>query len=87
VHDIDDDERMVRPDGLSIRRRRHESSWSPRELVSMIAQASLTATGLEDTITPNLLQSIEEQNERVPYATLRLVARGLDCDLVDILSE
>ena len=87
MHDIDDDERLVRPDGLSIRRRRHECSWSPRELVKAIARASRTATGLDETITPNQLKGIEEQNERVPYSMLRLVARGLDCDPVDILAE
>jgi len=84
---MDEDQRSVRPDGLAVRRRRHEHQWSPRELVTAIGRASEIATGLSDTITPNLLQGIEEQDERVPYATLRMVARGLDCDPVDILAE
>ena len=85
--DMDEEQRRVRPDGLSVRRRRHERMWSPRELVAAIGRASEVATGLSDTISPNLLQGIEEQNERVPYATLCMLARGLDCDPVDILAE
>ena len=83
---IDDDETLVRPDGLSVRRRRHEQSLSPRDLVEAIAVAQERATGLRDTITPSLLAGIEERAERVPWATLRLVASGLDCDPVDILA-
>jgi len=83
MHDSD----LIRPDGLSVRRRRHEHEWSMRELVDAIADASLVATGLPTTITPNLLQGIEEQNEQVSHDTLRLVARGLDCDPVDISGE
>jgi hypothetical protein len=85
--DLDDEHRLVRPDGLSVRRRRHDQRWAPRDLVAAIRRASLVATGLPETITPNLLMCIEEQNERVPYATLLLIARGLDCDPVDILGE
>ncbi|MBW2231582.1 MAG: hypothetical protein JRG92_05210 [Deltaproteobacteria bacterium] len=84
---MDDDQRLVRPDGLSVRRRRHDFSYSPRDLVEAIGRASLLATGLPDTITPNLLQGVEERYERIPYATLRLIAGGLDCDPVDILAE
>jgi hypothetical protein len=84
---MDDEKQLVRPDGLSIRRRRHERSWAPRDLVDAIGKASIVATGLRETITPNLLQGIEEQNEPIPYTTLRMVARGLDCDPVDILAE
>jgi len=82
---MDDDQRLVEPDGLSVRRRRHDLSYSPRDLVAAIGDASFVATGLRDTITPDQLKGIEERNERIPYATLRLVARGLDCDPVDIL--
>jgi hypothetical protein len=84
---VGEEQRLIRPDGLSIRRRRHERSWAPRDLVTAIAQASTVATGLPETITPNLLMGIEEQNERISYETLRLVAGGLDCDPVDILAE
>lgn len=85
--DGDEDQRRVVPDGLSIRRRRHAHRWSPRDLVEAIARAHFVATGLRETITPNLLQAIEEKNERIPYATLRLLADGLNCDPVDILAE
>lgn len=85
--ETDDDQRLVRPDGLSVRRRRHDLSFSPRDLVDAIGEASLLATGMPDTITPTLLQGVEERQERIPYATLRMIAGGLDCDPVDILAE
>jgi hypothetical protein len=84
---LDDDRRLVVPDGLSVRRRRHDLGLSPRELVAAIGRASQVATGRRETITPDLLKGVEERNEPIPYATLRLVARGLDCDPVDILRE
>lgn len=87
MNEIDEEKRLVRPDGLSVRRMRHDHSWSPRDLVKAIQRAHYIATGLNETITPNLLQSIEEKNDRIPYATLRLIADGLECDPVDILSE
>lgn len=83
--DLDDDRHLVVPDGLSVRRRRHDKSWSARDLVAAIGEASFVATGMRDTITPDEVRGIEERNESVPYATLRLIARGLDCDPVDIL--
>ena len=52
-----------------------------------IGRASIVATGLPDTITPNLLLGIEEQNERIPYTTLCMLARGLDCDPIDITAD
>lgn len=84
--DLDDDRRLVVPDGLSIRRRRHAQSWSTRDLVMALAEASFIATGLRETISPEQVRGIEEHNEPIPYATLRLLARGLDCDPVDLLS-
>ena len=83
----DDDRRLIAPDGLSIRRRRHDKRWSARDLVGAIAEASYRATGRRDTITPDELRGIEERGERIAFATLRLVARGLDCDPVDILRD
>lgn len=83
---IDDDETLVTPDGLSVRRRRHDLSQSPRDLVAAIADAQERATGLRDTITPSQLSGIEERAELIPWAMLRLVASGLDCDPVDILA-
>lgn len=83
----DDDRRLVAPDGLAIRRRRHDKRWSARELVGAIAEASWLASGRRDTITPDELRGIEERGERVSLATLRLVAQGLDCDPADILRE
>lgn len=82
-----DDRRIVHPDGLAIRGRRHARGWSPRDLVEAIARAHHRATGLRETISPNLLRSIEERNEAVPFATLRLVADGLDCNPVEIILE
>jgi len=87
VLENDEDQRWIVPDGLSVRRRRHDHRWSPRDLVEAIERAHFIATGLRKTIKPTLLQSIEEKNERIPYATLRLLADGLDCDPVDIMTE
>lgn len=75
----------MRPNGREVRRRRHERGWSPRRLADAVREASRTATGLPATLTPSLLQGIEEENEPVPYATLCLLAAGLDCDPVDLL--
>jgi transcriptional regulator with XRE-family HTH domain len=87
VERAEHDEQWVRPDGLSIRRRRHLRKWSPREFVAAIARAHRIASGLIDTISPNLLQHIEEKNERIPYETLCMIARGLDCDPTDLLED
>jgi hypothetical protein len=76
----------VTPAGLVVRRMRHERGWPPRELIEAISEASLRASGLPETITPNLLAGIEERNEPVPYDTLCLLAAGLGCDPVDILA-
>jgi transcriptional regulator with XRE-family HTH domain len=70
-----------------VRRLRHEHGWSPRDLVDAIGCASERATGVRETITPNLLRGIEEKSEKIPYATLCLVADGLDCDPSDISSS
>ncbi len=80
-----DETEPVHPDGLSIRRRRHDRGWSTRDLVDAIGDACERATGIRETITPNLLKSVEEQCEPIPYATLCLVADGLGCDPVDLL--
>ena len=79
--------KAVRPDGLTVRRLRHENGWSPRELVDAIGDASERASGIRETITPNLLIGIEEHSEKIPYATLCLIADGLDCDPAEIRSE
>jgi hypothetical protein len=81
----EEENEIVRPDGQSIRRRRHEQGWPPRLLIDAIGDASITATGIRKTITPNLLLGIEDHNEPIPYETLCLVADGLRCDPVDIL--
>ncbi len=77
--------RLVRPDGLVVRGRRHALGWSPRDLVEAIGRASTRETGVWETITPNLLRGIEEQNEAIPYQTLCLVAAGLDCNPAELL--
>lgn len=83
----DDNARPVAPDGLAIRRRRHERGWAPRDLIRAIGDASTRASGIRESITPNLLAGIEEHSERVPYGTLCLVAGGLECDPIDILRD
>lgn len=82
-----DDERLVRPDGLAVRRRRHENGWSPRELIRAIEAACFKSSGLRQTLTPNQLKAIEEQAEPIAYAQLLLLADGLDCDPVDLIAE
>lgn len=79
-------EEPVEPNGLEVRRRRHERGWSPRALVAAIGEASLRANGLRTTITPNLLSGIEEHNEPIPYDTLCLLADGFDCEPVELLA-
>jgi hypothetical protein len=80
-------QKLVRPDGLSVRRRRHDHGWSPRDLVTAIEMASFDASGLRRTLTPNLLKAIEEQSEAIPYDQLLLLADGLGCDPVDLIAE
>jgi DNA-binding Xre family transcriptional regulator len=83
----EEQERRVRPNGLSVRRLRHEKGWSPRQLVDAIGVASERASGIRETITPNLLSGVEERWESIPRTTLRLIADGLDCDPADILDS
>lgn len=80
-----DDQEEIRPDGLAVRRRRHEHGWSARDLVEAIGDACERASGNRQTITPNLLKAVEEQGERIPYSVLCLIADGLGCDPVDII--
>lgn len=82
-----DDARLVRPDGLAVRGRRHLRGWSPRDLVEAIGDAQQRATGLRETISPSELASVEERRVRVPYATVRLIAAGLDCNPVELLAD
>jgi transcriptional regulator with XRE-family HTH domain len=79
-------ERLVQLDGLAVRRRRHDHGWSPRDLVDAISNASFSASGLRRSLTPNQIQAIEERAERISYASLLLLADGLDCDPVDLLA-
>jgi transcriptional regulator with XRE-family HTH domain len=82
-----DDLRPVHPDGLAIRRLRRERGWSRRDLLEAIAEAALRETGIRETISPNLLEGIEEANESIPYSTLCRIASGLDCEPIDLLGE
>jgi transcriptional regulator with XRE-family HTH domain len=82
----DDDRRRVRPDGLSVRARRHALGWSQRDLVEAIATAHERATGLRETVTPALLAAVEERGAAIPYTTLCLIAAGLDCNPVELLA-
>lgn len=81
-----DDDRAVQPNGLAIRGRRHARGWSPRDLVEEIAIAHERATGTRRTIRPALLAAVEERAVRIPFATLRLIAAGLDCNPVELLA-
>ena len=82
-----DDLRPVRPDGLAIRRLRRDRGWSRRDLLEAIAEATLRETGIRETISPNLLEGIEEGNEAIPYSTLCRIASGLDCEPIALLVE
>jgi transcriptional regulator with XRE-family HTH domain len=82
-----DDRRPIRPDGLAIRRLRRDRGWSRRDLLEAIAQAALRETGVRETISPKLLEGIEEGNEAIPYSTLCRIASGLDCEPVELLVE
>jgi transcriptional regulator with XRE-family HTH domain len=86
--DLDeDDSRPVRPDGLAIRGRRHARGWSVRELVDAIGRAEEAATGLRATLAPTLLSAVEERNAPIPFATLCLIAAGLDCNPIELVAE
>lgn len=74
-------------DGLSVRRRRHARGWSPRELVQAIESASVNASGLRRSLSPNQIEAIEERAERIPYELVLLLADGLDCDPIDLIAE
>lgn len=80
-------QRLVRPDGLAVRRRRHDRGWSHRDLVRAIEQASIQASGQRRTLTPNQIEAVEERAERIPYASLLLLADGLDCDPSDLVAD
>ena len=80
-----DDDAPVRPNGNTIRRLRHERGWGPRSLIDAISAARVSATGLGGTITPNLLDRIEDQNEKIPYDTLCWIASGLGCDPIELV--
>jgi hypothetical protein len=80
-----DDDAFVGPDGGRVRLLRHRRGWSRRELIEAIARANERASGLRETISLSLLGGIEEADEPVPFATLRLIAAGLDCEPVELV--
>jgi len=82
----EEDARAVRPDGLAIRGRRHARGWSRRDLVDAIGSAHEAATGLRASVAPGLIAAVEERAVPIPYATLRLIAAGLDCNPVELLA-
>jgi hypothetical protein len=82
-----DDDSLVVPDGTLVRGLRHRRGWSRRALLEAVARASERATGNRKTITLNVLGGIEEMDEPVPYATLRLIAGGLDCEPIELARE
>jgi len=82
-----DVQRLVRLDGLAVRRRRHDRGWSARDLVVAIQDACFNASGLRRTLTPNQIQAVEERQERISYSDLLLLADGLACDPSDLIAE
>ena len=82
-----DDDAVVTPNGMAIRRMRRREGWSRRAFVQRMADVSVRESGLRKTITVNLLEGIEEANERVPYETLCRVAAGLDADPVGLVAD
>lgn len=80
-------ERMIRPDGLTIRGLRHTRGWSLRDLSAAISEAHESATGLPVRLAPRLLSSVEERNALISYATLCWIGSGLDCNPIEILLE
>jgi len=80
-----DNDAVVVPDGGRVRLLRHGRGWSRRALVEAMAAASVRETGMRETISLNLLEWIEEADEPVPYATLCLLASGLDCEPVELV--
>ena len=80
-----DDDSVVVPDGGRVRLLRHRRGWSRRALVHAVAKASERESGLPTTVTLNQLEWIEETNEPVPFATVRLLASGLDCEPVELV--
>ena len=80
-----DDDARIAPDGVRIRGLRRSRGWSRRDFVAAIAEASLRESGLRETVSQSLLEGVEEGNERIPYATLRRIAAGLDCNPVELV--
>lgn len=80
-----DDDALVVPDGGRVRLLRRRRGWSRRALVHAVARASERESGLPTTLTLNQLEWIEESDEPVPFATVRLLASGLDCEPVQLV--
>jgi hypothetical protein len=80
-----DDETRITPDGLTIRRRRRRLGVSRRDFLALLEARTRTATGIAETLPRSVLRGIEESNERVAYATLCLIALGLDCNPIELL--
>lgn len=55
-------------------------------LSQRIERRSFEATGRVESVSRNVLQHVEEAGERVPYATLCLIALGLDCNPMELLA-
>ncbi len=79
------DDGTMTPDGLAIRRRRHERGWSPRRLIEEVQERHFASTGLRAKLSPNLLSGIEERGEDVPYETICMLSDAFDCDPIDLV--
>ena len=82
-----DDDALVRPDGLGVRRRRRALGLSRADLVAQIERRSREATGRTESVSRNLLKGIEEEDERVPYRVLVLTSLALGCNPVELLKD
>jgi transcriptional regulator with XRE-family HTH domain len=82
---MQDDDSAVTPDGLAIRRRRHERGWSPRRLIEEVQERHFASTGLRAKLSPNILSGIEERGEVVPYEMICMLSDAFDCDPIDLV--
>ena len=58
-----------------------------RDLIDAIGNAEEAATGLRASVAPALLSAVEERDASIPFATLRLIAAGLDCNPIELVAE
>jgi hypothetical protein len=70
-----EDERLIRPDGLAIRGLRHTRGWSLRDLSAAISEAHESATGLPVRLRHGCSRR-RGRNALISYATLCWIGSG-----------